>query len=72
MLLYRQFEDASSKVVIEEFLDGEEFSLMAFVSNDIYNPMPIARDYKRAYDNDKGLNTGGMGNHSPHPLNLRY
>ncbi|CUO11062.1 Phosphoribosylamine--glycine ligase [Turicibacter sanguinis] len=70
MLLDRKFEDASSKVVIEEFLDGEEFSLMAFVSNDIYKAMPIARDYKRAYDNDKGLNTGGMGNHSPHPLIL--
>lgn len=70
MLLHRKFDDASSKVVIEEFLEGEEFSLMAFVSNDLYVPMPIARDYKRAYDNDEGLNTGGMGNHSPHPLIL--
>ncbi|CUM84890.1 MULTISPECIES: phosphoribosylamine--glycine ligase [Turicibacter] len=70
MLLYRQFDEASSKVVIEEFLEGEEFSLMAFVANELYNPMPIARDYKRAYDNDEGLNTGGMGNHSPHPLIL--
>lgn len=43
---------------------------MAFVSNDLYIPMPIARDYKRAYDNDEGLNTGGMGNHSPHPIIL--
>lgn len=70
MLLHRKFDDASSKVVIEEFLQGEEFSLMAFVSNDLYIPMPIARDYKRAYDNDEGLNTGGMGNHSPHPIIL--
>ena len=70
MLLDRKFDEASSKVVIEEFLVGEEFSLMAFVSNDIYKAMPIARDYKRAYDNDEGLNTGGMGNHSPHPLIL--
>lgn len=70
MLLDRKFDDASSKVVIEEFLVGEEFSLMAFVSNEIYKAMPIARDYKRAYDNDEGLNTGGMGNHSPHPLIL--
>ncbi len=68
MLVGRQFNEASSKVVIEEFLVGEEFSLMAFVSNDTYKPMPVARDYKRAYDNDEGLNTGGMGNHSPHPL----
>lgn len=70
MLLHRKFDEASSKVVIEEFLVGEEFSLMAFVSNELYVPMPIARDYKRAYDNDEGLNTGGMGNHSPHPLIL--
>lgn len=70
MLLHRKFDQASSKVVIEEFLVGEEFSLMAFVSNELYVPMPIARDYKRAYDNDEGLNTGGMGNHSPHPLIL--
>ncbi|MGL4374422.1 MAG: phosphoribosylamine--glycine ligase, partial [Turicibacter sp.] len=68
MLLHRQFEEASSKVVIEEFLVGEEFSLMAFVSNELYKSMPVARDYKRAFDNDEGLNTGGMGNHSPHPL----
>ena len=68
MLVNKQFASASSKVIIEEFLDGEEFSLMAFVSNQNYAPMPIARDYKRAFDNDQGLNTGGMGNHSPHPL----
>jgi len=67
MMVDRSFGDASSKVVIEEFLDGEEFSLMSFVSGEIYKPMRIARDYKRAYDNDEGLNTGGMGAHSPHP-----
>ena len=67
MMVDRSFGDASSKVVIEEFLDGEEFSLMSFVSGEIYKPMLIARDYKRAYDNDEGLNTGGMGAHSPHP-----
>jgi len=67
MLVDRMFADASAKIIIEEFLEGEEFSLMAFVSNNAYVPMPIARDYKRAYDNDQGLNTGGMGSHSPHP-----
>jgi len=67
MLVDRMFADASSKIIIEEFLDGEEFSLMAFVANDLYKPMPVARDYKRAYNNDEGLNTGGMGSHSPHP-----
>ena len=68
MLVDRLFAQASSKIVIEEFLDGEEFSLMAFVSGDLFIPMPVARDYKRAFDQDKGLNTGGMGCNSPHPL----
>ena len=68
MLVDASFGAASASVVIEEFLDGEEFSLMSFVAGDKFFPMPIARDYKRAYDNDEGLNTGGMGAHSPHPL----
>jgi len=68
MLVDASFGEASANVVIEEFLDGEEFSLMSFVAEDKFYPMPIARDYKRAYDNDEGLNTGGMGAHSPHPL----
>ena len=68
MLVDASFGEASASVVIEEFLDGEEFSLMSFVTGDKFYPMPIARDYKRAYDNDEGLNTGGMGAHSPHPL----
>ena len=68
MLLDASFGEASARVVIEEFLDGEEFSLMSFVAGDKFYPMPIARDYKRAYDGDGGLNTGGMGAHSPHPL----
>ena len=68
MLIDASFGAASASVVIEEFLDGEEFSLMSFVAGNKFYPMPIARDYKRAYDNDEGLNTGGMGAHSPHPL----
>ncbi|MCL1948306.1 MAG: phosphoribosylamine--glycine ligase [Turicibacter sp.] len=67
MLVGGKFAEAGARVVIEEFLDGEEFSLMSFVSNGIVKPMLIARDYKRAFDNDEGLNTGGMGSHSPHP-----
>jgi phosphoribosylamine--glycine ligase len=53
--------------VIEEFLEGEEFSLMAFVYHDRVIPLPIARDHKRAFDHDTGPNTGGMGAYSPVP-----
>ncbi len=49
------------KVVIEEFLEGEEFSLMAFVDHKRFYPMPLAQDYKKIFDGDMGLNTGGMG-----------
>lgn len=61
------FGDSSSRVVIEEFLDGEEFSFMSFVHNGQIYPMVIAQDHKRAYDGDKGPNTGGMGAYSPVP-----
>lgn len=49
------------KIVIEEFLAGEEFSLMAFVDHKRFYPMPIAQDYKKIFEDDKGPNTGGMG-----------
>ena len=61
------FGESSSRVVIEEFLDGEEFSYMSFVHNGQIYPMVIAQDHKRAYDGDKGPNTGGMGAYSPVP-----
>ncbi|MGM9988709.1 MAG: phosphoribosylamine--glycine ligase [Bacillaceae bacterium] len=67
MLCDAKFGDASTQVVIEEFLVGEEFSLMAFVNGNIVQPMVIAQDHKRAYDGDKGPNTGGMGAYSPVP-----
>jgi len=67
MLENAKFGDASSSVVIEEFLAGEEFSLMAFVKGEKVFPMVIAQDHKRAYDNDEGTNTGGMGAYSPVP-----
>ncbi len=53
------------EVIIEEFLEGPEFSLMAFVNKDKVYPMEIAQDHKRAYDYDMGPNTGGMGAYSP-------
>lgn len=67
MLEERQFGDASAQVVVEEWLDGEEFSLMAFVNGEEVHPMVISQDHKRAYDGDEGPNTGGMGAYSPVP-----
>ena len=65
MLLDNKFGDSGARVVIEEFLDGEEFSLFAFVNGDKFYIMPTAQDHKRAYDGDKGPNTGGMGAYAP-------
>jgi phosphoribosylamine--glycine ligase len=53
------------EAVIEDFLEGEEISMLAFISAGQYFLLPPARDYKKAYDNDKGLNTGGMGSICP-------
>lgn len=67
MLLNDKFGDASSTVVMEEFLLGEEVSLMAFVNGETVIPLEVAQDHKRAYDGDTGPNTGGMGAYSPVP-----
>ena len=65
MMCNAKFNKAGSSVVIEEFLQGEEFSLMCFLSDRKVYPMKIAQDHKRAFDNDEGLNTGGMGAYLP-------
>lgn len=65
MLSGNKFGASGSQVVIEEFLAGEEFSLLNFVKDDKYYPMIIAQDHKRAFDSDKGPNTGGMGAYAP-------
>ena len=67
MLLDNKFGDSGARVVIEEFLDGEEFSLFAFVNGEEFSLMPTAQDHKRAYDGDTGPNTGGMGAYAPVP-----
>ncbi|GAA0470446.1 phosphoribosylamine--glycine ligase [Alkalibacillus silvisoli] len=67
MLEDAKFGEAGSRVVIEEFLEGEEFSLMAFVNGTNVYPMVISQDHKRAFDQDQGPNTGGMGAYSPVP-----
>ena len=65
VMVDKVFASAGSKVVIEEFLEGDEFSLLCFVSGEKMVPMKVAQDHKRAFDNDKGLNTGGMGAYLP-------
>jgi len=62
------FGKSGKKVVIEEYLDGPEASFMCFVDGESFVPMIPAQDYKRAYDNDEGPNTGGMGCYAPVPV----
>ena len=61
------FKGAGKKIVVEEFLSGREFSLIAFVHENQVYPMVPARDHKRAFDHDEGPNTGGMGAYAPVP-----
>lgn len=62
------FGKAGTRVVIEEFMEGEEASLLAFTDGKIIRPMISAQDHKRALDGDKGPNTGGMGTYAPAPV----
>jgi phosphoribosylamine---glycine ligase len=62
------FGEAGAKVVIEEFLQGEEASILAFVDGECIIPMVSAQDHKRVFEGDKGPNTGGMGSYSPAPV----
>ncbi len=66
MLLDDKF--GQGKVVVEDYLEGPEFSFMCFVSGHRVWPMVLAQDHKRAFDGDKGPNTGGMGAYSPVPF----
>jgi phosphoribosylamine---glycine ligase len=64
----KAFGDAGNRVVIEEFLKGEEASFMAFTDGETVVPMASSQDHKRIFDGDKGPNTGGMGAYSPAPV----
>ena len=64
-ILLKELFEVENKVVIEDFLEGFEFSMIAMVNEDIVIPLELAQDHKRAYDDDKGPNTGGMGCYSP-------
>lgn len=68
IMLDRKFGAAGNKVVVEEFLEGPEVSVLAFTDGKTIVPMVTSCDHKRAFDGDKGLNTGGMGTFSPAPF----
>jgi phosphoribosylamine---glycine ligase len=68
ILVRKVFGNAGDKVVVEEFLDGEEASFMVLTDGDHVLPLATSQDHKRVFDNDEGPNTGGMGAYSPAPL----
>ena len=68
ILVDNKFGDAGSQVVVEEFLTGQEVSMLAFTDGKTVVPMVSSQDHKRIWDGDKGLNTGGMGAYSPAPV----
>lgn len=67
LMLDRAFGDSGSTVVVEEFLSGREVTVLAFTDGRTVKCMPSSQDHKRAYDGDRGLNTGGMGAFAPSP-----
>lgn len=67
IMISKVFGESGSQVVIEEFMEGQEMSILAFVDGEVVRPMVAAQDHKQVYDGDKGPNTGGMGTYSPLP-----
>jgi len=67
IMVDKQFGAAGDQVVIEQYLQGEELSILSFVDGLVVKPMPAAQDHKAVFDADQGPNTGGMGTYSPVP-----
>lgn len=67
LMVERRLGEAGAQVVVEQFLQGEEVSILCFVDGDTVYPMPAVQDHKTIYDDDQGPNTGGMGTYSPVP-----
>ena len=65
MMVHREFGEAGARIVVEECLTGREFSLLTLVGDQNFVSLPVAQDYKRVLDGDRGPNTGGMGAYSP-------
>ena len=68
MMIDGKFGKSGSEIVVEEYLTGPELTVLAFTDGKTVKPMVSSMDHKRAYDDDKGLNTGGMGTIAPNPL----
>ena len=68
IMTQKNFGDAGLKIVVEDFMDGEEASLLAFTDGKNIRAMIPSQDHKRALDGDRGLNTGGMGSYAPAPV----
>ena len=68
IMVEKTFGDAGNRVVVEDFLEGEEVTILAFADGKTILPMPSSQDHKKIYDGDRGPNTGGMGAYAPAPI----